>query len=72
MMGQILRIPLTAIITCLGIGMGLLLFLLFAVGLVGGALKEVFRYLAFSQSITTKSTSFNQGRIDVLVLPRIE
>ena len=69
MINRIFRLPVTVIMTLLSIVIGVILFPLIIIGLLGGALKEVFNYFVSSQSFSTKSTLFNQEDVNVLVVP---
>jgi hypothetical protein len=66
---QILRLPITVIMTVLSMAIGVMLFPLITIGLLGGALKEAFNYFVSSQTFSTKSTLFSQDEVNVLVVP---
>jgi hypothetical protein len=64
---RILEIPATTVIAAFGVIALLILLILSIVGLLGGALKEVFYYITSSQGFSTKTTSFDSSPANVLV-----
>lgn len=67
MLRQLIQIPITTIMMILGIGTGLLLFVLVVIGVIVGSIKEVFFYLVSSQNFTAKTTAFNPDTVKALI-----
>ena len=67
MRNRFLEIPVTTVITILGIGVVLIILVLSIIGLFGGAVKEVFSIINSSQGFSTKSTAFNPNPVNVLI-----
>jgi hypothetical protein len=63
---RILETPVTAVIATLWLGLVLILLIFSIVGLLGGALKEIFSYISSSQGFSTKA-SFDASEANVLV-----
>lgn len=67
MRNQIIKLPVIAVMMTLGAGLATILFILVIVGLIVGALKELFYYIGSSQGFSTKSTTFNTEPVNVLI-----
>jgi len=67
MRNRILEIPVTTVMAALGIAAVLILLAVSIVGLLGGALKEVFYYISSSQGFSTKTIAFDPSPENVLI-----
>ncbi len=67
MRNQLLEIPITTIMTILGVGLMLILSVFVVIGLLGGALKELFFYITSSPGFSTKTTSLDSDTANVLI-----
>jgi hypothetical protein len=67
MSNQIVKLPIITLMMTLGAGLAVILFTLAIVGLIFGALKELFYYISSSQGFSTKSTTFNTEPMNVLI-----
>ena len=67
MRNPLLKIPVTTAMTILGFVLVLILFAFAIVGLLCGALKEIFYFISSSQGFSTKTTSFDSSPANVLI-----
>jgi len=67
MRNRIFEIPATTVIAVLGIVVVSILIIFSIIGLLSGALKEVFYYITSSQGFSTKATSNDSSSANVLV-----
>ena len=67
MRNRILEIPVTTLMTILGIVIVLILLTLSIAGLFGGALKEVFYFISTSQGPSIKTTAFDSNPVNALI-----
>jgi len=67
MRNRIFEIPLTTMLTMLGIGLTLILLAFVIVGLFGGAMKEIFYHISSAQGFSTKANSCTTEPVSILI-----